>query len=216
MPGVAGCWRPITTEDLLKVSDVMTSDVQLCTTEDTVEEAAEAMAQLDVGLLPVAEDDHLVGMITDRDLAIRVLGKGRGPDTKIKAVMTPDVKYCFEDQDLESVCWNMGDIQVRRLPVLSRQKRLVGILSWAISHEATNAMRPQPHCSRFRAPAASTRKLPRRRDTTITPAKSNDGIAGRTSGSLAIRLYQRLDRVLPPCPRTRAACAAGRLPRRLL
>src|SRR5439155_21565283 len=107
-------------------------------------------AQLDVGLLPVAEDDHLVGMITDRDLTIRVLGKGRGPDTKIKAVMTPDVKYCFEDQDLESVCWNMGDIQVRRLPVLSRQKRLVGILSWAISHEATNAMRPQPHCSRFR------------------------------------------------------------------
>ncbi len=122
----------------MKVSDVMTSDVQLCTTEDTVREAAEAMAQLEVGLLPVAEDDHLVGMITDRDLAVRVLGKGRGPDTKIKAVMTPDVKYCFEDQDLESVCSNMGDIQVRRLPVLNRQKRLVGILSLgdiARSHE---------------------------------------------------------------------------------
>jgi CBS domain-containing protein len=122
----------------MKVSDVMTSDVQLCTPEDTVEEAAEAMAQLDVGLLPVAEGDYLVGMITDRDLAIRVLGKGRGPDTQIKVVMTPDVKYCFEDQDLDSVCWNMGDIQVRRLPVLNRQKRLVGILSLgdiARSHE---------------------------------------------------------------------------------
>ncbi|KWV52966.1 inosine-5-monophosphate dehydrogenase [Bradyrhizobium macuxiense] len=113
----------------MKVSDVMTSDVQLCTPEDTVGEAAEAMAKLDIGLLPVAEGDHLIGMITDRDLAVRVLGKGQGPDAKIKAAMTPDVKYCFEDQELESVCWNMGDIQVRRLPVLNRQKRLVGILS---------------------------------------------------------------------------------------
>lgn len=122
----------------MKVSDAMSSDVQLCTPEDTVGDAAEAMAKLDVGLLPVAEGDHLVGMISDRDLAIRVLGKGRGPDTRIKAVMTPDVKYCFEDQDLESVCSNMGDIQVRRLPVLNRQKRLVGILSLgdiARSHE---------------------------------------------------------------------------------
>ncbi|MGY4282899.1 CBS domain-containing protein [Bradyrhizobium sp. LM2.7] len=122
----------------MKVSDVMTSDVQLCTPEDTVGDVAQAMARLDVGLLPVAEGDYLVGMITDRDLAIRVLGKGRGPDTQIKAVMTPDVKYCFEDQDLETVSWNMGDIQVRRLPVLNRQKRLVGILSLgdiARSHE---------------------------------------------------------------------------------
>lgn len=68
-------------------------------------------------------------MVTDRDIAIRVIGKGRGPDTKIKEAMTPDVKYCFEDQDIESVSFNMGDIQVRRLPVLNRQKRLVGIIS---------------------------------------------------------------------------------------
>jgi CBS domain-containing protein len=70
----------------------MTPDVQLCTPEDTVRDAAEAMAELDVGLLPVAENDHLVGMLSDRDIAIRAVGKGRGPDTKIREVMTPDVK----------------------------------------------------------------------------------------------------------------------------
>jgi CBS domain-containing protein len=113
----------------MKISDVMTPDVQLCTPEDTVRDAAEAMAELDVGLLPVAQDDHLVGMISDRDVAVRAVGKGRGPDTRIRDVMTADVKYCFDDQDVESVSWNMGDIQVRRLPVLNRQKRLVGIIS---------------------------------------------------------------------------------------
>lgn len=113
----------------MKVSDAMTAEVQLCTPQDTVKDAAEAMAELDVGLLPVAEDGRLVGMISDRDIAIRAVGKGRGPDTRIAEVMTHDVKYCFDDQDLESVSWNMGDIQVRRLPVLDRTKRLVGIIS---------------------------------------------------------------------------------------
>jgi len=113
----------------MKVSDAMTAEVQLCTPQDTVKDAAEAMAELDVGLLPVAEDGRLVGMISDRDIAIRAVGKGRGPDTRIGEVMTHDVKYCFDDQDLESVSWNMGDIQVRRLPVLDRSKRLVGIIS---------------------------------------------------------------------------------------
>lgn len=113
----------------MRVFDVMTPDVQLCTPEDTVRDAAEAMGELDVGLLPVAEDNCLVGMISDRDIAIRAVGKGCGPDTKIRDVMTSGVKYCFDDQDIESVSWNMGDMQVRRLPVLSRQKRLVGIIS---------------------------------------------------------------------------------------
>jgi CBS domain-containing protein len=113
----------------MKVYDAMTPDVQLCTPEDTVKDAAEVMASLDVGLLPVTEDERLVGMISDRDIAIRAIGLGRGPDTRIREVMTRDVKYCFEDEDLESVSWNMGDIQVRRLPVLNRDKRLVGIIS---------------------------------------------------------------------------------------
>jgi len=115
----------------MKVADAMTADVQLCTPQDTLKDAAEAMAELDVGLLPVAQGDRLVGMISDRDIAIRAVGKGRGPDTMIGEIMTHDVKYCFDDDDLEQVSWNMGDIQVRRLPVLNREKRLVGIISLA-------------------------------------------------------------------------------------
>jgi CBS domain-containing protein len=68
-------------------------------------------------------------MITDRDIAIRGIAKGKGPDTKVRDVMTEDVKYCFDDQEIEEVTRNMADIQVRRLPVLNREKRLVGILS---------------------------------------------------------------------------------------
>jgi CBS domain-containing protein len=113
----------------MKVCDAMTPDVQLCTPEDTLKDAAEAMAALNVGLLPVAEDDHLVGMVSDRDIAVRGVGMGRGPDARIRDVMTTNVKYCFEDQDLDEVTANMGDIQVRRLPVLNRQKRLVGIIA---------------------------------------------------------------------------------------
>jgi CBS domain-containing protein len=113
----------------MKVCDAMTRDVQLCTPEDTLKDAAEAMAALNVGLLPVAQDDHLVGMISDRDIAIRGVGLGRGPDARVRDVMTAGVKYCFEDQDLKEVTANMGDIQVRRLPVLNRDKRLVGIIA---------------------------------------------------------------------------------------
>ncbi len=68
-------------------------------------------------------------MITDRDIAVRGVAEGKGPDTKEQDVMTRDIKYCFDDQDVEDVIHNMGDIQVRRLPVVSRDKRLVGILS---------------------------------------------------------------------------------------
>ncbi|MCK1422822.1 CBS domain-containing protein [Bradyrhizobium sp. 180] len=113
----------------MRVSDAMTHDVQLCTPQDTIREAAEAMAALNVGLLPVTDDDRLVGMISDRDIATRGVAMGLGPDAPVRDVMTADVKYCFEDQDIDEVTRNMADIQVRRLPVLNRDKRLVGIIS---------------------------------------------------------------------------------------
>ena len=115
----------------MRVRDVMTPDVQLCTPDDTLRDAAEAMAALGVGLLPVTDNEHLVGMISDRDIAIRGIGMGRGPDSRVGDVMTAEVKYCFEDQDLNEVSENMGDIQVRRLPVVDGEKRLVGIVSLA-------------------------------------------------------------------------------------
>jgi CBS domain-containing protein len=113
----------------MKVYDAMTPDVQLCTPEDTLKDAAEAMGALGIGLLPVTENDRLVGMVSDRDIAVRGVGMGRGPEAKIRDVMTAEVKYCFEDQDLEEITANMGEIQVRRLPVLDRNKRLVGIIA---------------------------------------------------------------------------------------
>jgi CBS domain-containing protein len=113
----------------MKVSEAMTQDVQLANPNETLQQAAQAMAMLDAGILPVGENDRLVGMITDRDIAIKGVACGMGPEAKIRDVMTADVKYCFEDQDLAEVTKNMADIQVRRLPVLDHDKRLVGIIS---------------------------------------------------------------------------------------
>lgn len=115
----------------MKVSDAMTLEVQLCTPDDTLKDAADAMMTLDVGLLPVTDGNRLVGMVSDRDIATRGVAMGLGPDSQVRDVMTEDVKYCFEDQELEEVTQNMGDIQVRRLPVLNRDKRLVGIITLA-------------------------------------------------------------------------------------
>jgi CBS domain-containing protein len=107
----------------------MTRDVYIANSEETIQQAAIAMAGIDAGALPVANNDRLIGMITDRDIAVRGVAEGKSPNTPVRDVMTTDVKYCFDDQDIEEVTLNMGDIQVRRLPVVDRDKRLVGILS---------------------------------------------------------------------------------------
>jgi CBS domain-containing protein len=113
----------------MKVSEAMSRDVRVASPEETVQKAAQTMASLDAGVLPVGEKDHLVGMITDRDIAIRGIAKGKGPQAKVREVMTEEVKYCFDDQEVEEVARNMAELQVRRLPVFNRDKRLVGILS---------------------------------------------------------------------------------------
>jgi len=87
------------------------------------------MAEIDAGFLPVRENDRLVGIVTDRDIAIRGVAKGLPPDAEVRQVMSDEIRYCFEDDDAEDVLANMGEIQVRRLPVLNRDKRLVGIVS---------------------------------------------------------------------------------------
>jgi CBS domain-containing protein len=113
----------------MKVSDAMTRDVRIASPDETICDAAKAMAALDAGSLPVGDNDRLVGMITDRDIAIRAVAERKGPDTPVREVMTKDVKYCFEDEDLDHIAANMGDNRVRRLPVVNRDKRLVGIVS---------------------------------------------------------------------------------------
>jgi CBS domain-containing protein len=113
----------------MQVSELMTRKVSVVGPDVTIQHAAEIMAELDAGVVPVGEKDRLVGMLTDRDIAVRAIAKGKGPNAKVREVMSPEVKYCFEDQDIDEVIGNMGEIQVRRLPVINRSKRLVGILS---------------------------------------------------------------------------------------
>ncbi len=113
----------------MRVNEAMTSDVRIANPEQTIAEAARIMAELDAGVLPVGDNDRLVGMITDRDIAIRAVAAGKTAETPVSEVMSKEVKYCFEDEDIDDVAENMAEIKVRRLPVLSRDKRLVGIIS---------------------------------------------------------------------------------------
>lgn len=113
----------------MKVREAMTRDVRLVKPDQSIHEAARMMAQFDIGVLPVEQDERLVGMITDRDIAVRAVAEGLGPQTPVSQVMTAEVRYCFDDQSIDEVTRNMGEQRIRRLPVLNRDKRLVGILS---------------------------------------------------------------------------------------
>jgi len=113
----------------MKVSKCMTRDVQLVNPTQSIRDAARMMAEIDAGALPVGQDDRLVGMITDRDIAVRGVAEGKSPDTPIREIMSREVLYCFDDQELKDIARNMGEMKVRRLPVLNRDKRLVGIVS---------------------------------------------------------------------------------------
>ena len=113
----------------MKVSKCMTRDVELVSPTQTIRDAAQMMAELDAGALPVQQDDRLVGMITDRDIAVRAVAQGKSPETPVRDVMSHELLYCFDDQEIEDVARNMGEVKVRRLPVVNRDKRLVGIIS---------------------------------------------------------------------------------------
>jgi CBS domain-containing protein len=115
----------------MKVAEAMTRDVHIIQADATLKEAASIMAKEDVGMLPVHENDKLVGMITDRDIALRCVAQGQKADSRVRDAMTKDVKYCYEDDDLEDAMQNMSDIQVRRLPVMDREKKLTGIVALA-------------------------------------------------------------------------------------
>jgi len=113
----------------MKISEVMTSNVTVASPDQSIQDAAAMMLKLDAGALPVGDDDRLIGMITDRDIALRAVARGKGVETRIRDVMTKDVRYCFDDQDTDEIAETMGSEQVRRLPVINRDKRLVGIVS---------------------------------------------------------------------------------------
>jgi CBS domain-containing protein len=114
----------------MKVSEIMTRDVELVTPKDSVRTAAKMMADIGAGALPVAENDRLVGMVTDRDIAVRAVARNKPADKcTVREVMSKGIRYAFEDEDVAAMSQKMGEWQVRRLPVLNRDKRLVGVVS---------------------------------------------------------------------------------------
>ncbi len=114
----------------MKIAECMTRDIEIVAPGQPIREAAQFMLRADTGIMPVSEGDKLVGLVTDRDIAVRAVAEGRGPDTPVSEIMSGDVLFCFEDEEVEAVAIKMGEAQVRRMPVLSRDDdRLVGIVS---------------------------------------------------------------------------------------
>jgi CBS domain-containing protein len=114
----------------MQLREIMTRDVEIIGPQATLKDAAKRMKELDVGLMPICDGEKLTGMLTDRDITVRAIAEGRNPTkTKVSDIMSPDVAYCFEDQEVEEAVSLMEVKQIRRLPIMSRDKRLVGIVS---------------------------------------------------------------------------------------
>jgi CBS-domain-containing membrane protein len=112
------------------ISEVMTRDVNVVSPDDTVQKAAQAMRDWNVGALPVCNGKRLVGMITDRDITIRAAAEGQAPDAvRVSEIMSNEVQWCFEDQTVGEVLQQMGDQQLRRIPVINRNMELAGMVS---------------------------------------------------------------------------------------
>jgi CBS domain-containing protein len=111
------------------IAEVMTTDVEVVRPEETLRDAARAMADLDVGSLPVCDGRRMIGMVTDRDITVRGVAEGKGPDAPIRDVMTDDVVWCTDTDSVDEVLQQMSDAQVRRIPVVDRDRQLVGIVA---------------------------------------------------------------------------------------
>jgi CBS domain-containing protein len=115
----------------MKVSEIMTRDIHMASPGQKLHEVAADMERHNIGVLPVADNDRLVGMITDRDIAVRGMSPGFGPEARVGDVMSAEIKHCFEDDDIADLAQKMADERIRRLPVVNDKKQLVGIVSLA-------------------------------------------------------------------------------------
>jgi CBS domain-containing protein len=113
----------------MNIRDLMTSDVQTVSPTDTVQQAAGFMLSADTGSIPVCDGGKIVGMITDRDIAVRGIGKGFGPDCSVADLMSKDVVCARDTDDVQAIAQQMSDKQVRRMPVLDADEKLVGMVS---------------------------------------------------------------------------------------
>ncbi len=113
------------------ISEIMTRDVVVIAPHESIRRAAQIMEELDIGSIPVCDGQKLVGMITDRDITIRATAAGQLPeDVEVQEVMSRDVQYCFDNQEVNQVMDTMRDVQIRRVPVIdSASRKLVGIVS---------------------------------------------------------------------------------------
>ena len=151
----------------MKIRDVMTPDIEGVTPDETLRTAARLMADLDLGALPVSEDNQLIGIVTGRDLAIRVVAEARDPEhITVRQAMSSDVLYCFESEHVGDVSQKMGDWWVRRLPVINRDRRLIGMVSLADLTALNAEPRPRdvgthPHTLLAARPARQTRRARR-------------------------------------------------------
>ena len=125
-----------------KVKDLMSADVKVISPEMTIRDAALQMEQGDFGMLPVGENDRMIGAITDRDIAIRGVAKGKDGSTKVRDVMSEGIAWVFEDESVEDAAKKMSQRQVRRLPVVNRNKRLVGIVALGDFAVQSSEIRP--------------------------------------------------------------------------
>lgn len=124
----------------MKIADCMSSEVCVASLDHSLQSAAQMMGEMDAGFLPVSQEGELVGIVTDRDIAIRGVAMGLSPAAAIEEVMSDEVRYCFAEDEADKVLETMGLLQVRRLPVLDRDKRLVGVVS--LSDLAVNGEAP--------------------------------------------------------------------------
>ena len=115
----------------MKIHEIMSREVRTITPDTTLQEAALLMRQADIGALIVNDADRMIGVLTDRDLVIRAMAEGTSIDTPIREVMSDEVLYCYDDEEVDHIAENMAQNQKRRLPVVNRDKRLVGIVSLA-------------------------------------------------------------------------------------
>ena len=113
----------------MRISEIMSRDVEVARPEDSIQDVARKMKEIDSGVIPVCDGERLQGMITDRDIVVRAVSEGRSFQTPVTDVMTTDVEYCYEDDDIRAAADKMAELQVRRLAVLDRDQRLVGIVS---------------------------------------------------------------------------------------
>jgi CBS domain-containing protein len=163
---------------IMQLRDVMTRDVEVVRPESTLAEAARKMKELDVGPIPVCDDNQIIGMITDRDIATRAVAEGRDPkQTQVREVMTEDVVYCFEDQDIDEAARLMRERQVRRLLVLNRSRELTGIVSLGdLAVDTGDERLAGETLEDISSDTSSRRVLPRVADhvSSAAPARSRD------------------------------------------